>query len=69
MTENNETEYRGGNTKRGILALFESIDMEQADKNLDELKSLEGRICALLSESSLKKDWLKPEEDEAWKEL
>ena len=24
---------------------------------------------ALLSESALKKDWLKPEEDEAWKDL
>ncbi len=23
----------------------------------------------LMSESSLKKDWLKPEEDEAWKDL
>jgi len=24
---------------------------------------------ALLSESSLRKDWLKPEEDEAWRDL
>ncbi len=24
---------------------------------------------ALMSESSLKKDWLRPEEDEAWKDL
>jgi len=25
--------------------------------------------AAIASESSLKKDWLKPEEDEAWKSL
>jgi hypothetical protein len=69
MTENNETDHREGKTKREVLALFGSIDKEQADKDLAELKSLEGRRCALLSESSLKKDWLRPEEDEAWKEL
>lgn len=70
MTESNETNHKDQKTKRGILALFGSIDKEQADKDLDELKLLEERrICALLSESSLKKDWLRPEEDEAWREL
>jgi len=29
----------------------------------------EGLATAIASESSLKKDWLKPEEDEAWQNL
>jgi hypothetical protein len=33
-------------------------------KNLDEKLEI-----AVFSESSLKKDWLRPEEDEAWKDL
>jgi len=33
-------------------------------------KALEQKMeLALVSEVSLKKDWLKPEEDEAWKDL
>lgn len=33
-------------------------------------KALEQRLeLALASEASLKKDWLKPEEDDAWKDL
>jgi len=27
------------------------------------------RVLAIMSETSLKKDWLRPEEDEAWKDL
>lgn len=69
MIENNETIHRDGRAKREILTLFESIDKEQADKDRAGLRLPEGRICALLSESCLKKDWLKPEEDEAWREL
>jgi len=35
-----------------------------------ETKTLEQKMGpALASETSLKKDWLKPEEDEAWKDL
>jgi len=34
-----------------------------------DLNSLDKKICALLSESSLKKEWLRPEEDIAWREL
>ena len=35
-----------------------------------ETKALEQKMeLALASETSLKKDWLKPEEDEAWKDL
>jgi hypothetical protein len=34
------------------------------------LKSLEERIgTAIASETSLVKDWLRPEEDEAWRDL
>ncbi len=33
------------------------------------LKQKEKKTSLLLSESSLKKDWLSPEEDEAWKDL
>ncbi|MDO8725881.1 MAG: hypothetical protein Q7J35_07435, partial [Candidatus Methanoperedens sp.] len=34
-----------------------------------ELKSLDKKMCLLLSESSLKKEWLRPEEDIAWRKL
>lgn len=35
-----------------------------------EAKSIDKRLeTAILSESSLKKDWLREEEDEAWKNL
>jgi len=35
-----------------------------------ETRALEQKMeLALASELSLKKDWLKPEEDEAWKDL
>ncbi|MBF0338182.1 MAG: DUF2281 domain-containing protein [Nitrospirae bacterium] len=35
-----------------------------------EAKALnEGLATAIASETSLKKDWLKPEEDEAWQDL
>ena len=33
------------------------------------LKQKEKNSALFLSESSLKKDWLSPEEDEAWKDL
>ncbi len=35
-----------------------------------KIKALEQKMeLALASEESLKKEWLKPEEDEAWKDL
>lgn len=35
-----------------------------------KMKAAEGELdTAVLSESSLKKDWMRPEEDEAWKNL
>ena len=33
------------------------------------LKQKDKKSALFLSESSLKKDWLSPEEDEAWKDL
>ena len=45
------------------------------DEVLDFIKFLKTKVIkermntAIVSESSLKKDWLKPEEDEAWQNL
>jgi hypothetical protein len=39
------------------------------NKKADKLRSIDKKICALLSESSLKKEWLRPEEDIAWQDL
>ena len=39
------------------------------NKKADELRSIDKKICALLSESSLKKEWLRSEEDIAWQDL
>ena len=39
------------------------------NKKANELRLLDKKICALLSESSLKKEWSRPEEDIAWWEL
>jgi hypothetical protein len=39
------------------------------NKKANELRSLDKKIFALLSESSLKKEWLRPEEDIAWRDL
>lgn len=39
------------------------IDVDHASTNLGGLETY------LLSESALAKDWLRPEEDEAWQEL
>jgi hypothetical protein len=53
MKENNETDHSGGKNKKSLLPLFGCIEKEQAQKDLDELKLLEAKICAFLSESSL----------------
>ncbi len=65
------TNHRDGKNKK-VLPLFGCLKKEQADevyKDIEELDLLEAKKCAFLSESSLKKEWLRPEEDEAWKEL
>ncbi|MDK2921669.1 MAG: hypothetical protein PWR24_1226 [Desulfonauticus sp.] len=61
--------------KELILKEIEKIPEEYLPEILDfirflETKVLEERIgTAMASETSLKKDWLKPEEDEAWQDL
>lgn len=58
-----------------LLKEIENIPDELLKETLDYLRFLKFKRqneileTALLSESSLKKDWLRPEEDEAWKNL
>ena len=58
-----------------ILKEIENIPEDYYKEILDfirylEYKRLESKAeTAIMSESSLKKDWLRPEEDEAWKDL
>lgn len=61
--------------KEILLKEIENIPDELLKETLDYLRFLkykqrnESLETTLLSESSLKKDWLRPEEDEAWKNL
>jgi hypothetical protein len=61
--------------KEAIIKEIEQIPEPFLDEVLDfvqflKVKTLkEGLSTAIASESSLKKDWLKPEEDEAWHSL
>ena len=49
---------------------FEIKRIEQALENKGILvKEVEVPLTALLSEKSLAKEWLNPQEDEAWKDL
>ena len=59
-------------TKELIIQKIESLPERYLDEVLEFISVLEERgdiELAILSESSLRKDWLKPEEDEAWKDL
>ncbi|MDI6655542.1 MAG: DUF2281 domain-containing protein [Candidatus Hydrothermarchaeota archaeon] len=58
-------------TKELILNEIEKIPEPLLKEVLDfirflKTKSVEGVETAIASESSLRKDWLRPEEDEAW---
>ncbi|RKZ20258.1 DUF2281 domain-containing protein [bacterium] len=61
--------------KEEILKEIEKMPEEYLQEVLDfvrflEMKMMKERIeTAIMSESSLEKDWLRPEEDEAWKDL
>ena len=60
------------NTKQLIMHKIEKLPKDHLEKVLDFISLLEkgNKLeLAVLSESSLKKDWMKPEEDEAWKDL
>ena len=61
--------------KELILKEIEKIPEQYLTQILDfirflEMKALEERMgTTIVSETSLKKDWLRPEEDEAWQDL
>ena len=61
--------------KEEILKEIEKMPEEYLQEVLDfvrflEMKMMKNKIeTAIMSESSLSKDWLRPEEDEAWKDL
>ncbi len=59
--------------EKGTLRLLESIKLPKLRRVLitilDEEPSEDTLNFALLSEAVLAKDWLRPEEDEAWSNL
>jgi hypothetical protein len=62
-------------TKEEILKEIEKAPEPFLSEVLDFVHFLKAKGCrerldtAVMSESSLKKDWMKPEEDEAWQRL
>ena len=63
------------NNKELIIQEIENIPEFLLDEVLDFLQFVKAKYqqekleTSLLSESSLQKDWLKPEEDAAWQDL
>ena len=63
------------NKKKLIAKEIEQVPEPLLEEVLDFVRFLKNKCVqekletSLLSESSLKKDWLRPEEDEAWKNL
>ena len=61
--------------KKEIIAELENIPETLLEDVLDYINFLKSKInrqkiaTALASESILKRDWLLPEEDEAWRDL
>ena len=57
--------------EKGIFKPLEKVNLKEHQKvKLVVKENLTGNAeLAVMSESSLKKDWLKTEEDEAWKDL
>jgi len=61
--------------KELLIKEIEQVPEPLLDEVLDFFHFLKAKITkerldtAIASESSLKKDWLRPEEDEAWKSL
>ena len=58
--------------KENLLKELQSLPQNAVQEVYDfviYLKQKERNTILLASESSLKKDWLTPEEDEAWKDL
>lgn len=63
------------NTKEELISEIEKMPEQFLSEVLDFVHFLKAKSSrekldiAVMSESSLKKDWLKPEEDEAWQNL
>ncbi|MDO9576081.1 MAG: DUF2281 domain-containing protein [bacterium] len=61
--------------KESVLKEIERIPEQYLAEILDFIRFLEAKALeegigtAIASETSLKKDWLRPEEDEAWQDL
>ena len=61
--------------KEALMKELEQVPEAIIDEVLCYIRILKSKISkgnmesALISETSLKKDWLRPEEDEAWKDL
>jgi hypothetical protein len=61
--------------KELLISEIEQVPEPLLDEVLDFVHFLKAKITkerlntAIASESSLKKDWLRPEEDEAWQNL
>ena len=61
--------------KESVLKEIEKIPEQYLAEILDFIRFLEAKALeegtgtAIASETSLKKDWLRPEEDEAWQDL
>ena len=61
--------------KELLISEIEQVPESVLDEVLDFVHFLKSKIIkerldiTIASESSLKKDWLKPEEDEAWQNL
>ena len=61
--------------KDTIIAELDKVPEKVLDEILDYINFLKEKLIkqkletALMSESSLKKDWLQPEEDKAWQDL
>ncbi len=61
--------------KELLINEIEQVPEPFLDEVLDFIRFLKTKIIrerpdtAIVSESSLKKDWLKPEEDKAWQDL
>ncbi len=67
--------YRIMSTKELLISEIEKAPEPLLTEVLDFVHFLKAKIVrekmdiAIVSESSLSKDWLKPEEDEAWQNL
>lgn len=61
--------------KEAILSAMEGLPdecLEKLARHIEQLRqhvALQQAPTALASEASLAKDWLRPEEDEAWRDL